>query len=99
MSFTSAPDFLLPFHLANSPSSSSLLADPKSRKVIIVEHPLLPLYIKETIARILFDNLQVFVYPESPFHDPNIFTGPFNIVRIQSPSLSARCRENHRSST
>ncbi|KAH9944842.1 actin family [Amylocystis lapponica] len=37
----------------------SLLTDPKSRKVIIVEHPLLPLHIKDIIARILFDNLQV----------------------------------------
>ncbi|GBE87900.1 hypothetical protein SCP_1201250 [Sparassis crispa] len=37
----------------------SLLTDPKSRKVILVEHPLLPLYIKDTLARILFDNLQV----------------------------------------
>lgn len=38
---------------------SSLLTDPKSRKVILVEHPLLPLYIKEIMARILFNNLQV----------------------------------------
>ncbi|THV07215.1 actin-like ATPase domain-containing protein [Dendrothele bispora CBS 962.96] len=37
----------------------SLLTDPKARKVIIVENPLLPLYIKEAIARILFENLQV----------------------------------------
>ncbi|PCH42073.1 actin-domain-containing protein [Wolfiporia cocos MD-104 SS10] len=37
----------------------SLMTDPKSRKVILVEHPLLPLYIKDMIARILFDNLQV----------------------------------------
>ncbi|KAF5340901.1 hypothetical protein D9758_012166 [Tetrapyrgos nigripes] len=37
----------------------SLLTDPKARKVIIVEHPLLPLHIKEMIARILFENLQV----------------------------------------
>ncbi|KAG6821321.1 hypothetical protein H0H93_000182 [Arthromyces matolae] len=34
----------------------SLLTDPKARKVIIVEHPLLPLYIKDLIARILFEN-------------------------------------------
>ncbi|KAF8802484.1 fungal-specific actin related protein [Phlegmacium glaucopus] len=34
----------------------SLLADPKARKVIIVEHPLLPLYIKEIMARTLFEN-------------------------------------------
>lgn len=39
--------------------TSSLLTDPKSRKVIVIEQPLLPLHIKETIARILFNNLQV----------------------------------------
>ncbi|OCH88582.1 actin-like ATPase domain-containing protein [Obba rivulosa] len=38
---------------------NSLLTDPKSRKIIIVEHPLLPLHIKEHIARVLFNNLQV----------------------------------------
>jgi len=38
---------------------SSLLTDPKSRKVIVIEHPLLPLHIKDMIARILFTNLQV----------------------------------------
>ena len=37
-------------------SLSSLLTDPKARKVIVVEHPLLPLHIKEMIARILFEN-------------------------------------------
>lgn len=53
------------FELAQFPqkfvdvSRSSLLTDPKSRKVILVEHPLLPLYIKEALARILFGNLQV----------------------------------------
>ena len=36
-----------------------LLTDPKSRKVIIVEHPFLPLYIKDMMASVLFDNLQV----------------------------------------
>jgi hypothetical protein len=39
--------------------TSSLLTDPKSRKVIVVEQPLLPLHIKEALARILFNNLQV----------------------------------------
>jgi hypothetical protein len=38
---------------------SSLLTDPKSRKVIIIEHPLLPVYVKDILARILFENLQV----------------------------------------
>ncbi|KAJ6623966.1 actin-domain-containing protein [Mycena sp. CBHHK59/15] len=37
----------------------SLLTDPKARKVILVEHPLLPLYIKDMMARLLFENLQV----------------------------------------
>ncbi|KAI0252628.1 fungal-specific actin related protein [Lactifluus subvellereus] len=37
----------------------SLLTDPKSRKVIIIEHPLLPVYVKDTLAKILFENLQV----------------------------------------
>ncbi|KAJ7227373.1 fungal-specific actin related protein [Mycena pura] len=37
----------------------SLLTDPKARKVIVVEHPLLPLCIKDAMARILFENLQV----------------------------------------
>jgi actin-related protein 10 len=38
---------------------SLLMTDPKSRKVIIVEHPLLPISIKDLMARILFDNLNV----------------------------------------
>jgi actin-related protein 10 len=37
----------------------SLLAEPKARKVILVEHPLMPLYIKDMLAHILFSNLQV----------------------------------------
>ncbi|KAG9315355.1 actin-domain-containing protein [Chiua virens] len=37
----------------------SLLTDPKSRKVILVEHPLLPLNIKDIFAKVLFGNLQV----------------------------------------
>lgn len=37
---------------------SSLLVDPRSRKVIIVEHPLIPLAVKDAIIRILFMNLQ-----------------------------------------
>jgi hypothetical protein len=44
-----------PKHLA----ASSLLTDPKSRKVIVIEHPLLPVYVKEILAKILFENLQV----------------------------------------
>jgi hypothetical protein len=40
-------------------ATSSLLTEPKSRKVIIVEHPLLPVYVKDILAKILFENLQV----------------------------------------
>ncbi|CAA7267044.1 unnamed protein product [Cyclocybe aegerita] len=50
----------------------SLLADPKARKVILVEHPLLPLYIKEIIARILFEN-QVPSVSFAPSHLLSLF--------------------------
>lgn len=46
-------------HRLRSIFNDSLLTDPKSRKILLVEHPLLPLYVKEIIARILFNNLQV----------------------------------------
>lgn len=36
-----------------------LLADPKSRKVILVEHPLIPVVVKDAIVRVLFLNLHV----------------------------------------
>lgn len=36
-----------------------LMTDPKSRKVIVLENPLLPTRIKEMIARCLFEDLQV----------------------------------------
>jgi actin-related protein 10 len=39
--------------------SRLLLTDPRARKVIMVENALLPLHIKEALARILFENLQV----------------------------------------
>ncbi|GAA5936307.1 uncharacterized protein JCM15063_002775 [Sporobolomyces koalae] len=36
-----------------------LMTDPKSRKVLVVENPMLSTPVKEMIARVLFDNLQV----------------------------------------
>jgi len=36
-----------------------LMSDPKARKVIVIENPLLPTRLKEVIAEVLFDNLQV----------------------------------------
>lgn len=35
------------------------MIDPKTRKVIVLENPLLPNRVKEMIAHVLFDNLQV----------------------------------------
>lgn len=35
------------------------MSDPKARKVIVIENPLLPTRVKEVIAEVLFDNLQV----------------------------------------
>ncbi|BGP10542.1 hypothetical protein JCM10049v2_006434 [Rhodotorula toruloides] len=37
----------------------NLIIDPKTRKVIVVENPLLSTRVKEMIARVLFDNLQI----------------------------------------
>ena len=56
-----------------------LLTDPKSRKVIIVEHPLLPLYVKDMIAAALFENLQVRSFIRSNFSVLN---------RLKVPSIS-----------
>ncbi len=36
-----------------------LMTDPKSRKVIVTENTFLPTFVKDHIARVLFDNLQV----------------------------------------
>ncbi|KAL0954360.1 hypothetical protein HGRIS_003353 [Hohenbuehelia grisea] len=53
---------------------NSLLTDPKSRKVIIVEHPFLPLHIKDAIARILFENLQAPSISFASSHLLSLFT-------------------------
>ena len=41
-----------------------LMSDPKARKVIVIENPLLPTRVKEVIAEVLFDNLQVRLPPQ-----------------------------------
>jgi hypothetical protein len=77
---------------------SSLLTDPKSRKVILVEHPLLPLYIKEIIARILFNNLQVRHNGVCTIYSSYIMSsGTVHIIRIKPPTLVVSCGENYRS--
>lgn len=38
---------------------SELMTDPKARKVIVLENPMLPLRIKQTVAKILFEHLSV----------------------------------------
>lgn len=38
---------------------SELMADPKTRKVIVLENPMLPTRVKQTIARTLFESLQI----------------------------------------
>ncbi|GAA5853762.1 hypothetical protein JCM8547_007439 [Rhodosporidiobolus lusitaniae] len=38
---------------------NNLMVDPKTRKVIVVENPLLSTAVKDMIARVLFDNLQI----------------------------------------
>ncbi|KAL7415659.1 actin-domain-containing protein [Mrakia frigida] len=46
-----------------------LMTDPKSRKVIVLENPLLPTRIKEMLARCLFEDLQV---PSISFIPPHL---------------------------
>ncbi|KAG6828624.1 hypothetical protein H0H92_007269 [Tricholoma furcatifolium] len=58
----------------------SLLTDPKARKVILVEHPLLPLYIKDMIARILFENQ---IFAARPLY-PHLRTTPLAGSRFTS---------------
>ncbi|OAQ36635.1 actin-like ATPase domain-containing protein [Linnemannia elongata AG-77] len=45
-----------------------LLTDPKQRKVIICESPLAPIALKQTIAKVLFDKLQVPSVSFTPSH-------------------------------
>ncbi|QRV75035.1 actin [Ceratobasidium sp. AG-Ba] len=47
---------------------NKLLVDPKARKVIIVEHPLLPLCVKNMFAKVLFQNLQAPSLSFAPSH-------------------------------
>lgn len=47
---------------------SKLLVDPKARKIIIVEHPLLPLCVKNMFAKVLFQNLQTPSLSFAPSH-------------------------------
>lgn len=75
----------------------SLLTDPKSRKVILVEHPLLPLHIKDIFAKVLFGNLQVCSvssYLGSLFKTQQ---GSFCIVCLEPSAFPPLCRSHHRS--
>lgn len=76
---------------------SSLLADPKARKVIVVEHPLLPLYIKEMIARILFENQVRNLQSTSLFPCQSSVIGSVGLFRFKSPFVITCNRPNNRS--
>jgi actin-related protein len=55
-----------------------LLTDPKSRKVIICESPLVPIVVKQTIARILFDYFQV----------PSLSFVPIHLMALMTTGLT-----------
>lgn len=82
-------------HALTSPPSSNLMSDPKARKVIVIESPLLPTQVKEMIARVLFDNLQVrpSLLPRMLAHPPN--AGPLNQLRLEPPPLPHGNRNRH----
>ena len=46
-------------HPIDAMSTSYLLTEPRQRKVLICEPPLMPVKIKEMLARILFEHFQV----------------------------------------
>ncbi|KAH8915991.1 actin-domain-containing protein [Atractiella rhizophila] len=51
-----------------------LMIDPKARKVIVIEPPLMPMKMKERIARLLFENLQVPSVSFAPTHLLSLIT-------------------------
>lgn len=55
-----------------------LLTEPKSRKVIICESPLLPIVVKQTIARILFDYFQI----------PSLSFVPIHLMALMTTGLT-----------
>lgn len=86
--------------ISNLTLTSSLLTDPKSRKIIIIEHPLLPLHIKDMFARILFNNLQVlFISINSVSIVGLSIVGPFDIICFQPSAVSSGCWESDWSCT
>jgi hypothetical protein len=98
--FSSVRTLFVSLGLKRSLICSSLLTDPKSRKVILVEHPLLPLYIKEMMARILFNNLQVWNNVVRKINNSYLrSTGAVHIIRLQSPTFPAGRWENYRPCT
>ncbi|PPQ64597.1 hypothetical protein CVT26_001995 [Gymnopilus dilepis] len=73
----------------------SLLADPKARKVILVEHPLLPLYIKEMIAKILFENQASAMLFACIFYSPPIFAARPMFPQIQTTPIAGSRLTSH----
>lgn len=65
------------------------MIDPKTRKVIVLENPLLPTRVKELIARVLFDNLQVRLCRCPPPAERVVLT---SLPRRSRPSVSLRPR-------
>lgn len=55
----------------------------KERKVILVEHPLLPLYIKEMISKILFENLLVREVVQPLSQKPDSFSPRFLLCHLR----------------
>jgi hypothetical protein len=71
------------------------MTDPKARKVILIEHPLLPLHIKELVAKILFDN-HVSTKEYSPMVEMlSVHIGSIRVFCFKSSLIIAFCGENN----
>lgn len=70
-----------------------LMTDPRTRKVIVAENPLLPTRVKELLARVLFDRLQVRLSPFVACRCSKIGTGPLGQLRLDADALAVANRQ------
>lgn len=82
------------------------MVDPKQRKVIVVENPLMPTLVKEMVCKVLFSNLQVrpeettrtssqIIGPHTDRSVSHLPTGSLSIVFAFPPAESSGVREDH----
>lgn len=76
------------FFFAYFQINSYLLTDPKQRKIIICESPLAPVRVKQVVAKVLFQNFQVFKSLNYPFAMPLFIRLLIITLNSKVPSIS-----------